>query len=139
MTFIEEITPYIQRIKLHEQGGRITDINVLRVIRDIHFKYIRSNDFDIPSNLGCSNCVRHMMVQLIGKIDRDSCIGKKMTFPKVEKIEVTKEYEQLKEIVKADGDTTHLRWGAFKKYCTFKGITVKGKTRVELENELKGL
>lgn len=128
MTFIEEITPYIERIKLHHNGGRITNLEVLRVIRDIHFKYIRKNDFNTPANLGCNNCVRQMINQLIGKIERDSCIGKRMTFPKVEKLEVTKEYETIPK-----------RWGQFKKYCTSKGLTVKGKTRKELENELKGL
>ena len=51
-----------------------------------------------------------------------------MTFPKIEKLEVSKEY-----------DTIPKRWGQFKKYCTSKGLTVKGKTRKELENELKGL
>jgi hypothetical protein len=128
MTFIEEITPYIDRIKLHHNGGRITNLEVLRAIRDIHFQYIRRYDFNTPANLGCNNCVRQMINQLIGKIERDSCIGKKMTFPKVEKLEVSKEY-----------DTIPKRWGQFKKYCTSKGLTVKGKTRKELENELKGL
>ena len=32
-----------------------------------------------------------------------------------------------------------MKWGAFKKYCTSKGLKVKGKTREVLENELKGL
>ena len=150
MTFIEEITPYIERIKLHQTGGRITNLEILREIRDIHFKYIRKNDFPTPANLGCNNCVRQMINQLIGKIERDLKLqeeevrknttfnkgydkpiktGSKMTFPKIEKLEVSKEYEE----------TIPKRWGQFKKYCTSKGLTVKGKTRKELENELKGL
>ena len=83
MSFIEEIQPHIERIKLHQKGGRITNIEVLREIRDIHFKYIRSKDFDTPSNLGCNNCVRQMINQLVGEIGRESK-GKKMTFPKQE-------------------------------------------------------
>ena len=57
MTFIKEITPHIERIRLHKEGGRITSIEILREIRDIHFTHIRSNDFDIPTNLGCGSCV----------------------------------------------------------------------------------
>jgi protein-arginine kinase activator protein McsA len=134
MSFIEEIQPYIERIKLHQQGGNITNIETLRAIRDIHFKYIRFKDFDTPSNLGCGNCVRQMINQLVGEIGRESK-GKKMKFPKQE----PKEIKQLNAIVKADKGTSHLRWGVFKKYCTSKGLKVKGKTREVLENELKGL
>ena len=136
MTFIEEITPYIDRIKLHHNGGRITNLEVLRTIRDIHFQYIRRFDFNTPANLGCNNCVKQMINQLIGKINRDSCIGKRMTFPKVEKIEVTKEYEEPKTDLL---DVSQMKWGTFKGYCSAKGLKVKGKTRKELENELKGL
>lgn len=98
MKFIEEIAPYIERIKLHQDGGRITNIETLREIRDIHFTHIRSKDFNEPSNLGCGNCVKQMINQLVGKIDRDSKKkgltsfdkketirdGKKMKFPKQE-------------------------------------------------------
>ena len=84
MKFIEEIAPYIERIKLHQEGGRITNIETLREIRGIHFTHIRSKDFDEPSNLGCGNCVKQMINQLVGKIDRDYKKGKKMTFPKQE-------------------------------------------------------
>jgi len=98
MKFIEEIAPYIERIKLHQDGGRITNIETLREIRDIHFTHIRSKDFNEPSNLGCGNCVKQMINQLVGKIDRDSKKkgltsfdkkatirdGKKMSFPKQE-------------------------------------------------------
>ena len=156
MTFIKEITPYIERIKLHQQGGRITKIEILREIRDIHFKYIRSNDFDEPSNLGCSNCVRQMINQLVGKIDRDSKKGIKMSFPKVEEKVVFNstidewQEDNLKEIeaitvvspkVYTPNLINHksMKWGAFKKYCTSKGITVKGKKRTELEEELNNL
>lgn len=157
MTFIEEIQPYIERIKLHQQGGNITNIETLRAIRDIHFKYIRSKDFNIPSNLGCGNCVRQMINQLVGEIGRqekamptyelkieedsdikivltDNTDSKFMTFPNQERkplkaIPITKQM-RVKESMK---------WGAFKKYCTSKGLKVKGKTREVLENELKGL
>ena len=134
MSFIEEITPYIERIKLHQKGGNITNIETLRAIRDIHFKYIRFKDFDTPSNLGCGNCVRQMINQLVGEIGRSETKGNKMTFPKQERkplkaIPITKQM-RVKESMK---------WGAFKKHCTSKGLKVKGKTREVLENELKGL
>ena len=105
MSFIEEIQPYIERIELHQKGGNITNIETLRAIRDIHFKYIRHKDFDTPSNLGCGNCVRQMINQLVGEIGREEQAqikrakdnttfkkgskepiktGYKMTFPKIE-------------------------------------------------------
>ena len=133
MSFIEEIQPYIERIKLHQKGGRITNIEVLREIRDIHFKYIRSKDFDTPSNLGCNNCVRQMINQLVGEIGRESKKkGKRMKFPKTAVIDG-------KIVIAINEDTSKMKWGVFKKYCTSKGIKVKGKKRTDLENELKGL
>ena len=135
MSFIEEITPYIDRIKLHQKGGNITNIETLRAIRDIHFKYIRFKDFDTPSNLGCGNCVRQMINQLVGEIGRcekPKSKGKKMTFPRTSVI-------NGKIVIALDKDTSKMKWGAFKKYCTSKGLKVKGKTREVLENELKGL
>lgn len=160
MTFIEEITPHIERIRLHKEGGRITSIEILREIRDIHFTHIRSNDFDIPTNLGCGSCVAHMINQLVGKIDRDSKKGKKMIFPKQERPKIVKDAEDIlmsgKPDVKGDGllnaiksgsfvdggdllDTSLMKWGAFKKYCTSKGLKVSGKKRVQLEEELNNL
>ena len=173
MTFIEEITPHIERIRLHKEGGRITSIEILREIAGIHFTHIRSNDFDIPTNLGCGSCVAHMINQLVGKIDRefkhikiksvevdksklkgkitDTIVSpKKMTFPLQEPKEKLKEIgdkfekeltgssnagiiRQLVENPKA------MKWGAFKKYCTSKGLKVKGKKRVQLEEELNNL
>lgn len=144
MKFIEEIAPYIERIKLHQEGGRITNIETLREIRGIHFTHIRSKDFDEPSNLGCGNCVKQMINQLVGKIDRDSKKGKKMTFPKQEPQE-----DIIQEILSdpVDGfikgeillDPSLMKWGEFKKYCTSKSLKVKGKKRVQLEEELNNL
>jgi hypothetical protein len=155
MSFIEEITPYIERIKLHQKGGNITNIETLRAIRDIHFKYIRFKDFDTPSNLGCGNCVRQMINQLVGEIGRatvklerpiedvsyvevmDNQIEapKHMTFPKQEpkKVLLFDDSPDYREFLGA------MKWGEFKKHCTSKGLKVKGKTREVLENELKGL
>lgn len=151
MKFIEEITPYIERIKLHQDGGRITNIETLREIRDIHFTHIRSKDFNEPSNLGCGNCVKQMINQLVGKIDRDSKKkgltsfdkketirdGKKMKFPKQEPVE--RIIEEYNITINEEEDTSKMKWGEFKKYCTSKGLKVKGKKRVQLEEELNNL
>ena len=160
MSFIEEIQPYIERIELHQKGGNITNIETLRAIRDIHFKYIRHKDFDTPSNLGCGNCVRQMINQLVGEIGRASkhtvniekdlpklnalldekwkeqeAKSKHVTFPKQEpkKVLLFDDSPDYREFLGA------MKWGEFKKYCTSKGLKVKGKTREVLENELKGL
>ena len=152
MSFIEEIQPYIDRIKLHQKGGNITNIETLRAIRDIHFKYIRFKDFDTPSNLGCGNCVRQMINQLVGERGRSERIlndiladpvhgfikptlnekGKKMTYPKQEPVT----FDGFSSIIKEVPPTN---WREFQKYCKDKGLKSGGKTREVLENELKGL
>lgn len=135
MSFIKDITPYIQRIELHTQGkGRFSNREELIKVRDIHFEYIRSKDFPSPTDISCSSCLRHMMNQLLGEIGRQSK-GEKMTFPKGE------EKEELIDIVieNINSEVVPKKWGAFKKYCTSKGITVKGKKRKDLEDELNNL
>ncbi len=159
MTFIEEIAPYIERIKLHQEGGRITSIEILREIAGIHFTHIRSKDFDTPSNLGCGNCVKQMINQLVGKIDRDIIklerpvedvpyievkdkqlnAPKKMTFPKQEPVKKTITLKDRWAIMEGYNRHEEMKWGMFKKYCTSKGIKVKGKKRVQLEEELNNL
>ena len=44
-----------------------------------------------------------------------------------------------KHCVTVEDLTKEMKWGAFKKYCTSKGIKVSGKNRKKLEEELKGL
>lgn len=145
----------MDRIRLASEGkGRLTNkgkIYEYKAIFDMYVKDPKSEDL----NIGCNNCVGLSYKQTIGKYERelkedlkgldtpltswDNNKGTKMTFPKIEPIKVEKEYKIINDVVKADGDTTHLKWGAFKKYCTSKGIPVKGKTRKELEQELKEL
>ena len=141
MSFIEEIQPHIERIKLHQKGGRITNLEILREIRDIHFKYIRSKDFDTPSNLGCNHCVRQMINQLVGEIGRqEKAIADNESYIMGDNLEDEIFPELKSEKMTFPNHEKHpKRWGAFKKYCTSKGIKVKGKKRTDLENELKGL
>ena len=151
--FLELITPFMDRIRLASEGkGRLTNkgkIYEYKAIFDMYVKDPKSEDL----NIGCNNCMGLSYKQTIGKYDRELKAngGTKMTFPKIEKpIEtiITDESiaEVLKEIHSIDEDTAILvtesvpkKWGAFKKYCTSKGMSVKGKTRKELEQELKGL
>ena len=131
MTFLEEIEPYLERIKLHRNGkGDIKSIELLREIRDIHFTHIHSKAFKVPSNL-CRQCIARMFNQIIGKVERDSCIGKKMTFPKQEPIKVEKEYTTL--------NVKSMKWGELRKYATSKGIATKGKNKEQLIKELEEL
>ena len=90
----------------------------------------------------------------------DDEVGKFMTFPKQEPIKITKsELISQTNLTKEEVYETHpttmnfklekandnvtlgklLKWGEFKKFCTSVGISVKGKTRKELEQELKEL
>ena len=96
MTFIEEIEPYIERIKLHQEGGRITNIETLREIRDIHFTHIRSKDFNVPANLGCGNCVKQMINQLVGEIGRATDVWEKIKDSKFNNLYVEGQFEEPK-------------------------------------------
>lgn len=105
MSFIEEITPFIERIELHLKGhGRFSRREELLKVRDIHFEYIRKKDFDTPTDVNCSSCLSHMMNQLIGEIGRQSK-GEKMTFPKVEDKDSLELKGLLKDITYVNHDT----------------------------------
>lgn len=140
MSFIKEITPFIERIELHLKGhGRFSRREELLKVRDIHFEYIRKKDFDTPTDVNCSSCLSHMMNQLIGEIGRQSK-GEKMSFPKVEDkfINYGSDSDYPKELLKSIEEIPK-KWGAFKKYCTSKGINTKKKTKKQLEEELNNL
>ena len=141
MSFIKEITPYIQRIELHIEGkGRFSNREELIKVRDIHFEYIRSKDFKTPTDINCSSCLRHMMTQLKGKIDRDSVKGEKMTFPKVndtEAKELTKSFDELLETMLYTIDNTTRK--ELVALCKDKGIKT-GKVKSQaLCDELNNL
>lgn len=119
MSFKEEIKPYVKAIKLAQQGkGNITNITTIRDIRDIYDKYIKDKRITQITDVSCGNCVRVMINQLTGAINRitPETDGKKFKFPSDKK----------------------MKWGAFKKYCKSKGLNVTGKTREQLEKELNG-
>ena len=148
MSFIKEVAPFIERIELHVEGkGRFSNREELIKVRDIHFEYIRKKDFKTPTDINCSSCLRHMMTQLKGEIGRQKAKGVKMTFPRIErpitedeKLEVIIEaVNSVKPVLVWDDDYKSMKWGAFKKYCTAKGLTVPKKTRKQLEAELKEL
>ena len=139
MSFIKEITPFIERIELHLKGhGRFSRREELLKVRDIHFEYIRKKDFDTPTDVNCSSCLSHMMNQLMGEIGRQSK-GEKMSFPKVEEKEVVWTESDEIESRGFTNEEIPKRWGAFKKYCTSKGINTKKKTSKQLEEELNNL
>jgi len=126
MSFIEEITPFIERIELHVKGhGRFSKREELIKVRDIHFEYIRSKDFKVPTDINCSSCLGHMMNQLIGEIGRELIkeekevrdnttftkgsnepikTGHKMSFSKVEDKDPLELKELLKDITYVNHD-----------------------------------
>lgn len=174
MSYLEDIQPYYERIKLQQSGGGgIRNREMMLEIANIHFKYIHSKDFKTITDIGCRVCVTRMMNQLVGLYNTEiKKQGDKMTFPKQERpdivvksedilmsgdsnkksdglLEVIKPLtledlaENIKEIYTIESDTTvqvteviPKKWGAFKKYCTSKGLKVQGKTKKELLKEL---
>jgi len=125
MSYLEDIEPYYERIKLQQSGGGgIRNREMMLEIANIHFKYIHSKDFKTITDIGCRVCVTRMMNQLVGLYNTEvKKQGDKMTFPKQEKPCPTI-------------DVTKLSWGKFKTYCKGKGLSVKGKSKKELLKEL---
>lgn len=125
MSFLQEIEPYYERIKLQQSGGgAIRNREIMVKIAEIHFKYIHSKDFKELADIGCGRCVGRMMNQLVGRYNEEiKNQGEKMTFPKQDKPCPTI-------------DVNKLPWGKFKTYCKGKGLSVKGKSKKQLLKEL---
>jgi len=145
MSYLEEIEPYYERIKLQQSGGGgIRNREMMLEIANIHFKYIHSKDFKTITDIGCRVCVTRMMNQLVGLYNTEvKKQGDKMTFPKITKLIDADEFlvdfnkEDLKDLKdKFYPDPTKLSWGKFKTYCKGKGLSVKGKSKKELLKEL---
>lgn len=160
--FLELITPFMDRIRLASEGkGRLTNKGQVKEYKTIFDKYIKDPKSE-DLNIGCNNCMGLSYKQTIGKYERELKAngGTKMTFPKQEPIKITKsELISQTNLTKEEVYETHpttmnfklekandnvtlgklLKWGEFKKFCTSVGISVKGKTRKELEQELKEL
>ena len=140
--FLELITPFMDRIRLASEGkGRLTNKGQVKEYKAIFDRYIKDPKSE-DLNIGCNNCMGLSYKQTIGKYERELKAngGTKMTFPKIEPITVEKEYKKIDESFdKIFNDTSLMKWGEFKKYCTSQGISVKCKTRKELEQEIKEL
>jgi len=149
MSYLKDIEPYYDRIKLQQSGGgAIRNREMMLEIANIHFKYIHSKDFKTITDIGCRVCVGRMMNQLVGLYNTEvKKQGDKMTFPKQDKpcptIDVLKEEKRVSKELKyvwvdMNGVTnpTNLSWGKFKTYCKDKGLSVVGKSKKELLKEL---
>ena len=145
MSYLEEIEPYYERIKLQQSGGGgIRNREMMVKIAEIHFKYIHSKDFKELTDIGCRVCVSRMMNQLVGRYNEEvKKQGDKMIFPKITKLKDTDEFivdfnkEDLKnQKDKFYPDPAKLSWGKFKTYCKGKGLSVKGKSKKQLLKEL---
>ena len=136
MSYLEDIEPYYERIKLQQSGGGgIRNREMMLEIANIHFKYIHSKDFKTITDIGCRVCVTRMMNQLVGLYNTEvKKHGDKMTFPKQDK--VNNDYNDIDSKPCPTIDVTKLSWGKFKTYCKGKGLSVKGKSKKELLKEL---
>ena len=151
--FLELISPYMERLRLIVEGkGRLTDKNRIEAYASIFNQYVK-DPVSEKLNIGCNSCINASIKQTIGKWDRETAEenkGKKMTFPKQEPKDKLKEIKDKFEkdltgsgnagmVIQLEESPKSMKWGAFKKYCTSKGLTVPKKTRKQLEAELKAL
>lgn len=132
--FIKTIKPFIERIRLAKEGrGRISNPNHLKDIASIYNKHVKDPAITYGLNIGCNNCINSAIHQIIGRYDIEigrQSKGEKMTFPKV---------EPKKDNTTIVINPSSMKWGAFKKHCTSKGINTKKKTKKQLEEELNNL
>jgi hypothetical protein len=153
--FGAEIKPYLEYIKVWKQNQAIPNRNILEKMRDVYDEYIKDEKL-AKTSLGCGGCVKHMMNQLVGAVDRLGQEPIKLE-PKIPHLEpkeldnypgiLSQMQEDPIEIVESPNieklsDAINevfvggLKWGEFKKYCKESGLSVKGKTRKELMREL---
>lgn len=127
MNLIKELEPFNTELTNWKNGGAIgqSKIKELSVI----YSKLREVKPDVGAkpNLSCSACVNDMLKALYNnraeQIKKDTVYFKGVP---------------QKEVEEDDG-YLHLSWGKLKKYCSDKGINVKGKKRIDLIEELESL
>jgi len=153
MNFLEEVEPYRVYIDMYLDKGAMPNLKIREELNDLDYRlriqerlviYGKTNIELFPTDMACASCVKSMMFNLrrwikikekaeedkIKKIALDM-VGWTDKFPEEE----TVEFKGVPPIV----DLTKLKWGELKKYATSKGLSVKGKKKQEIIDEINAL
>ena len=147
----------------HETLQKLSDIDYrLRESEKVRI-YGNERTEIYPTDIGCGSCVKGMMVNLKRWVNIKNNEGNVVEFKGVPPTNEEKEWfkelkerspksmtvedlgldviglSKVEETVEPEEWMKNLKWGEFKTYCKGLGINSKGKTRAELEEELKGL
>ena len=140
MSYLEEIKPYIKYVLLYNEGKGSPNYEIKQKISEVYDRlrhkessiiFGKKNAQITPTDLGCSRCIATMMVE-VEKWYHYKLKENTVEFKGVPQIHISQEE---KETVRPD----QLSWGDFKTYCKDQGLKVKGKTKVQLLDELSKL
>ena len=131
MNFLEEVEPYRVYIDMYLDKGAMPNLKIREELNELDYRlrmyerlviYGKTNIELFPTDMACASCVKSMMFNLRRWI-------------KIKEEEKTVEFKGVPPIV----DLTKLKWGELRKYATSKGISVKGKKKQEIIDEINAL
>lgn len=137
MNFLEEVEPYRVYIDMYLDKGAMPNLKIREELNELDYRlrmherlaiYEKTNIELFPTDMACASCVKSMMFNLRRwiKIKED------------EQLKIAKgtvEFKGVPPIV----DLTKLKWGELRKYATSKGVSVKGKKKQEIIDEVNAL
>lgn len=131
MNFLEEVEPYRVYIDMYLDKGAMPNLKIREELNELDYRlrmyerlviYGKTNIELFPTDMACASCVKSMMFNLRRWI-------------KIKEEEKTVEFKGVPPIV----DLTKLKWGELRKYATSKGVSVKGKKKQEIIDEVNAL
>lgn len=159
MSFLKEIEPLYQYVELALSGKGYPRKEIIEEIAAIDYKLRQKERARIYGNpkaevyatdTSCGACIKSMFTNVKRWVDIYNKNQETVEFKGVPQVEVLEEgsesykttfikgISQQKKLPKASFYFTNMKWGEFKTYCKELGLSVKGKKRAELEEELKG-
>lgn len=146
---IKELNKYSKELTIYRKQGGLPQGDVKNALVDIYEANWANNKLWGASKIsrGCPSCISDMMKSLCAAWEQGQVEFKGV--PQKETLEhfdgVMKEVGEMLPkptiIIKSNGhdlnEVIKMKWGEFKKYCSSKGINIKGKTRVQLMEELE--
>lgn len=147
MNFLEEVEPYKVYIDMYLDNGAMPNLKIREELSDLDYRlrmhervamYGKANIELYPTDMACASCVKSMVNNLRRWINIKEAEEKEMIkktaldmvgwtdkFPEEETVEF-KGVPQLET----------MKWGEFKSYCKKQGLSVKGKKKAQLLEEL---
>ena len=134
MNFLEEVEPYRTYIDMYLDKGAMPNLKIREELSDLDYRlrmherlviYGKTNIELYPTDMACASCVKSMIFNLRRWI-------------KIKESEINEETVEFKGVPPIV-DLTKLKWGELKKYATSKGLSVKGKKKQEIIDEINAL